>query len=36
MREKFDKMMEIDREELMLEKMAEDFNQPEIPLKIKK
>jgi len=36
MREKFDKMIEIDQEELILEKMAEDFNQPEIPLKIKK
>lgn len=36
MSEKFDKMVEIDQEELMLEKMAENFNQPEIPLKIKK
>lgn len=36
MSEKFNKMAENDREELMLEKMAEDFRQPEIPLKIKK
>ncbi|MFH1773071.1 MAG: hypothetical protein ABH818_01810 [Patescibacteria group bacterium] len=36
MSEKFDKMIEIDQEELMLDKMAKDFNQPEIPLKIQK
>lgn len=36
MEENFDKMAKIDQEELMIDRMVEDFNKPEIPLKISK
>jgi hypothetical protein len=36
MSEKFNKIVEINKEEFMLEKITRDFKQPEIPLKIKK
>lgn len=36
MKESFDKIAKIDREGLMIDRMVEDFNKPEIPLKISK
>mgnify|MGYP001558344355 CR=1 FL=1 len=36
MKENFDKMPEIDQEDLMVNKVVEDFNKTEIPLKIRK
>ena len=36
MKENFDKIAEVDQENLMVNKVVEDFNKIEIPLKIRK